>query len=94
MKGERKMQKEKLFMLFSDHKASQILTKTEIQAICEFLSGQVPLFSSSKLKREYLEELVGMSEVYEIEATSDLLIEDSNTKKLEANEGLNLNIEQ
>lgn len=39
LKGERKKMKEKLYMLFSDMKASTILNKAEIIAVCEYLES-------------------------------------------------------
>jgi hypothetical protein len=37
IKGERKKLKEKLYMIFSDHKAKNVLNRPEIIAVCEYL---------------------------------------------------------
>lgn len=67
-KQERRMIKEKLVMLFTDHEASKVLVEEEIRAVLEFLQKYVKPFHSSKIKRDVLNVLIRKSAVIEIES--------------------------
>lgn len=67
-KNQRKMIKEKLVMLFTDHEASKVLIEEEIRAILEFLQKYVKPFHPNKIKRDVLNVLIRRSQVIEIES--------------------------
>lgn len=67
-KNQRKLLKEKLVMLFTDHEAQKVLTEEEIRACLEFLQKYVKPFTPTKIKRDILNVLIRKSNVIEIEA--------------------------
>jgi len=52
-----------------------MLTQVEIKGVCDYLSSNVSLFFRTKMKPNYLEQLVRMSEVFEIESDELLVSE-------------------
>ena len=67
-KNQRKLLKEKLVMLFTDHEAQKVLTEEEIRACLEFLQKYVKPFNANKIKRDILNVLIRKSSVIEIES--------------------------
>ena len=67
-KNKRKVIREKLVMLFTDHEASKVLTEEEIRACLEFLQKYVSPFAATKIKRDNLNALIRGSHVIEIES--------------------------
>ncbi|CDW87629.1 metal transporter cnnm2 [Stylonychia lemnae] len=71
LKGERKLLKNRLIYLFTDHKAKNQLNDAEIIAICEFLQLKVDSFHSSILDKEQLYLLIRNCDVVDIESDSN-----------------------
>lgn len=67
-KNQRKLLKEKLVMLFTDHEAQKVLTEEELRAVLEFLQKYVKPFTQNKIKRDLLNVLIRKSKVIEIES--------------------------
>ena len=66
-KNQRKMLKEKLVMLFTDHEAQKVLNEEEIKACLEFLQKYVKPFQPNRIKRDIMNILIRKSAVVEIE---------------------------
>ena len=68
LRGERKRMKEKLVLLFNDHRAGELLNPPELIAISEYLERELAAFGSARLSRALLDRLVHGSEVREVES--------------------------
>ncbi|CDW77164.1 ancient conserved domain protein 2 [Stylonychia lemnae] len=71
LKGKRKLLKNKLIYLFTDHKAKNQLNDAEIIAICEFLQLKVDSFNSSVVDTEQLYLMIRNCDVVDIESDSN-----------------------
>jgi len=67
-KNQRKLLKEKLINLFTDHEAEKVLSEEEIKACLEFLQKYVKPFFSSRIKRDLMNVLIRKSKIIEIES--------------------------
>lgn len=67
-KNQRKLLKEKLVVLFTDHQATKVLNEEEIKACLEFLQRYVRPFQSNRMKRDILNVLIRKSQVVEFES--------------------------
>jgi len=67
-KNQRKLLKEKLVCLFTDHEADKVLTEEEIRACLEFMQRYIKPFSASRIKRDVLNVLIRKSQVIEMES--------------------------
>lgn len=67
-KNQRKLLKEKLVVLFTDHEAQKVLTEEEIRACLEFMQKYIGPFQTSRMKRDILNVLIRKSAVIEIES--------------------------
>lgn len=69
IKEDRKRVKDKLYLLFSDHQAGKVLNDAELFVISEYLQKHVAPFSTSRMRKQVLNDLIYNGEVVEI--TSD-----------------------
>ncbi|CDW71668.1 ancient conserved domain protein 2 [Stylonychia lemnae] len=68
LKGERKLLKNKLIYLFTNHKAKNQLNEAEILAICEFLHLKVDSFHTSMIEKDQLYHLISNCDIIDIES--------------------------
>lgn len=67
-KQQRKLTKEKLVVLFTDHRAEQLLPQNEINAIVQYLYKYIEAFDPAKLKPNGLQRLVRKSTIMELKS--------------------------
>ena len=68
--GERTRMKEKLVLLFSDHKASKVLNTQELIAIEHYCQLQIEPFAADLLPKEQLRQLISCAQIIDIESDS------------------------
>jgi CBS domain containing-hemolysin-like protein len=83
-KGQRKKMREKMIMLFSNHKARHVLSSVEIQSVSDYLSSRVKIFNPKRMKKHILDQLINNSEVHELESSSVPFINTNDIKNDES----------